>query len=189
MSRLYRILISFWLVVGFFLQMTTLPALAAAIPIAQTSAKDFLKLGVKKITAEDLKQASVNFTQAIELDSELAAAYSNRCLVYIELGKYEQAAMDCTQALQLNPKNAESYLNRGLAYYRQGHYLDAIADYNQTIKLNPADYRAYYNRGLAYFEQKDYEQALSDYNRALHYTQRDNQAISSIYNDRGLAYF
>ncbi|CAA9519411.1 MAG: hypothetical protein AVDCRST_MAG96-2846, partial [uncultured Segetibacter sp.] len=80
--------------------------MATAIPIAQVSAQEFLKLGVEKTTTGDLQQAVVKFTQAIKLDSKLAAVYSNRCLVYIQLGEYEPATMDCTQALQLNPKNA-----------------------------------------------------------------------------------
>lgn len=183
MSHLYRILVSCGLVIVFLIFQQTAPALA------QMSDQGFFKLGIENITVGNLQQAIVNFTQAIKLNSNLAAAYSNRCLVYLELREYQQATTDCTQALQLNPVNVESYLNRGLAYYKQGHYQQAIADYQQAIKLNPLDYRAYYNRGLVYSQQQDYQQALSDYNQALHHLQNDPQAIASVYNDRGLAYF
>ncbi|MGC1393328.1 MAG: tetratricopeptide repeat protein, partial [Coleofasciculaceae cyanobacterium] len=128
MSRLYRILISLGLVAVFFMPVTTIPALAAVIPITQISAKDFLKLGVENTSRGEFEQAIINFSQAIKLDVKMAAAYSNRCLVYNQMEEYQRAIIDCTQAMQLNPDKIESYLNRGLAYYRQGNYQEAIAD-------------------------------------------------------------
>jgi tetratricopeptide (TPR) repeat protein len=58
-----------------------------------------------------------------------------------------------------------------------------------VIQLKPQDYRAYYNRGLARFDQEDYESAIADYNQALRQTPTPySQALSSVYNDRGLVY-
>jgi tetratricopeptide (TPR) repeat protein len=207
MSRLYRNLIHFSCVVTFLIQILTTQAFAAPSASAQTSTSDFFKSGVEKIQNGDWKQALVEFTQAIELNAEKAAAYGNRCLVYIQLGEYLNATDDCTQALQLKPNNASSvrelvrspvvanirasaYLNRGLAYHRQARYQEAIADFNQTIKIKPIDYSAYYNRGLARFEQEDYEEAIADFNQALQQIPTPQEkTLATVYNDRGLTHF
>jgi tetratricopeptide (TPR) repeat protein len=201
-SYLIKIFIKFSIVAVLLIFSMTTQAFAAPTSIAQMSASDFFKSGVEKIQSGDLEQALVEFTQAIRLNSQLAGAYSNRCLIYIQLADYPKAAEDCTKALQLNPDSkviaaerrehwrASAYLNRGLAYYRQARYLEAIADYNQMIQLKPFDYRAYYNRGLALAQQQDYQKAIADYNQALRQIQAPySQEMATIYNDRGLAHF
>ncbi len=188
MSQLYRIFFSFGIVVALIILPLTAPAKAAKLAVAPISATEFFKLGVEETRREHYEEAIKNFTQAIKLDADFATAYSNRCLVHIQLGDYEKAAADCTAALQLNPNNTEAYLNRGLAYYRLGNYPAAISDYQEIIAINSSDFRAYYNRGLARFELKDYEGAIADYNQTLRKThQRPEALLADVYNDRGLA--
>ena len=156
----------------------------------QITASDFFKLGVKEIQKGSYQAAIDNFSLAIQIQSDFSAAYSDRCLAYIQIQDYHQAIVDCTQALNLVPDNVEAYLNRGLAKYRQGNYLDAIADYNQVIALKPDNFRAYYNRGIALAEDGNYPQAIIDYNLALTKIPSTNTLqLADIYNDRGLAHF
>jgi tetratricopeptide (TPR) repeat protein len=188
MTHLYRILFSFGIVVALTVLPMMAKAQAATVAIAPMDATEFFKLGVEETRSEKYEQAIADFTQAIELDADFAAAYSNRCLVYLQLGDYTKAADDCTTSLQLNPDNTEAYLNRGLAYYRLGNYQSAISEYAQVIEHDSNDFRAYYNRGLARFELKDYERAIADYNQALRENhQRSNPLLADVYNDRGLA--
>lgn len=189
MTHLYRILFSFGIVVALIVLPMTTQAKAATVAIAAPiSATQFFNLGVDEIQSDKYEQAIADFTQAIELDANFAAAYSNRCLVYIQLGDYAKAADNCTAALQRNPDNTEAYLNRGLAYYRLGKYQSAISEYTQVIKRNSNDFRAYYNRGLARFELKDYAKAIADYNQALHSNHQPSKPLlADVYNDRGLA--
>ncbi len=188
MSQLYRIFFSFGIVVALIILPVTPQAKAANLAVAPISAAEFFKLGVEATRSEQYEQAIEDFTQAIGLEADFAAAYSNRCLVHIQLGDDEKAAEDCTAAVQLNPNNIEAYLNRGLAYHRLGNYQAAISEYQKVIALNSNDFRAYYNQGLARFELKDYKGAIADYNQALHQIhQRSEPLLADVYNDRGLA--
>ena len=155
---------------------------------------EFFHMGVKNIQLGNHQQAIENFTQVIEFNPEFnpnfVAAYSNRCLAYLQLKQYHNAIADCTVALKKAPSNTEAYLNRGLAEYRLGNYQAAILDHNQVIQLKPHDFRAYYNRGLAYAALKNHPKAIRDYNLALtQISQLSNSRLADIYNDRGLVHF
>lgn len=138
---------------------------------------------------EGAYQTAVNqFTEAIAVDANYAAAYSDRCLAYIYLEDYPAAITDCTHALELNPRDTEAYLNRGLAYQRLGQAAAALADYDYLLQLRPHDFRAYYNRGLVQANQQAYREAIVDYGAALRQASPlDHATLAAIHNDRGLA--
>jgi len=166
MSRFYRFILSLSIVFALF---HGLPAMAEASPslIAQSGAPNFLKQGVNKIQSGNYQGAIKDFTHAIQHETDVAAAYSNRCLAHIQLGDYQSAIADCTQAVSLAPNNTEAFLNRGLAYYRLSHYQAAIADNERVIKLNPQELRAFYNRGVARDGLGHHTEAIFDYDQAL----------------------
>ncbi|MDB9374281.1 tetratricopeptide repeat protein [Nodularia sphaerocarpa] len=177
------------LVLAFLLNCSTTSAYSLPIVNTQVTANDFLSLGVTQMQSGNYREAIENFNQALELKSDFAVAYSDRCQAHLQLQDYHEAITDCHQAISLAPDNFETYLSRGLAEYRQGNDSAAIADYNQAIALQPIDFRAYYNRGLARVGEGNYSQAIADYNIAL--TQippTTSSFLADIYNDRGLAH-
>ena len=151
---------------------------------------DIFNSGLDQIDRQHYQQALVDFTQVIDRqDNLVGAAYSNRCLVNLELKNYLAAKADCKTAIQYNSDNVEAYLNLGLAYYRQQKYPQAIAQYQKVIRRDGHDYRGYYNLGLAHFALKDYQPAIADYNLALKSPQLINTKQKSlIYNDLALSY-
>ena len=60
-------------------------------------------------------QALELYTEAIQQDSRMAAAYSNRALVHLKLSQPEAAEADCNHALELEPSNAKAILRRAAA--------------------------------------------------------------------------
>ena len=185
MIRFYRFILSLSMSIVFGILITA-PAQPSPIPQAQ----GFFNWGVDNIVHGDYQGAIKNFTEAINGQSNLANAYSNRCFAYVQLGDYQTAIEDCTQASMLEPKNAEAYLNRGVAHYRQGHYQAAIEDNNQVIQLKPYDFRGYYNRGVASSGLGNHTEAIVDYNQALGQSPKlPSRLLADIYNDRGLARF
>ncbi len=158
--------------------------------ISEGNTSDIFNSGLDHVQQHNYQRALVNFTQVINRqDNLVGSAYSNRCLVNLQLQNYSAAEVDCTNALQHNPDNIEAYLNLGLTYYRQGEYNQAIAQSQQVIQRDGKDYRAYYNRGLAYFAMEDYPQAITDYNLALISSRAFNpESKSLIYNDLALTY-
>jgi tetratricopeptide (TPR) repeat protein len=65
----------------------------------------------------------------LELDPELAEAYTYRGLIYQQKRDWDRAIADYTRALELKPKDAEIYFNRGLAYSRKYNFHQAIVNF------------------------------------------------------------
>ena len=158
--------------------------------ISDGNGRDIFNSALENIRQQNYQEALVGFTQVINLNDDLVgAAYSDRCLVNLQLQQYLDGESDCTIALQYNSDNLEARLNLGLTYYRLGESEKAIAEYNEVIKRDRHDYRAYYNRGLAHFALKDYPAAIADYNLALMSNQEiTEQQRTLIYSDRGVTY-
>jgi tetratricopeptide (TPR) repeat protein len=186
----WQILLNFSFALVILLFLIELPAQAAIETFSNSRASAFFDRGIENTNNHNYQQALSDFTRVINLKTDfVSAAYSNRCLVQLQLGNNQAAKSDCTAALQLNPDNAEAYLNRGLAEYRLGNYPAAIKQYQEVIQRIEDDYRAYYNQGLAHFAQQDYEKALDDYERALLLNNVNSASgKASIYNDKGLVY-
>lgn len=171
------------LMIVFSLQAQT----ARAIP----ETNSLFYLGIENIRSHHYQEALSNFTQVINLkDRFVSAAYSNRCLINLQLGNDQAAKSDCTAALNLNSNNLETYLNEGLAEYRLGNYREAIKQYQEVIQRNKNDYRAYYNQGLAYFALANYGKAIQNYEQALLASDPSSASVQTlIYSDKGLTYF
>ncbi len=158
--------------------------------VSEGNTAEIFNSGLDNLQQLNYHEALVNFTQVINRqDNLVGAAYSNRCLVNLQLQNYSAAEIDCTNALRHNSDNIEAYLNLGLTYYRQGEYDQALAQYQQVIQRDGEDYRAYYNQGLADFAMEDYPQAITDYSLALMSSRAFNpESQSLIYNDLALTY-
>lgn len=166
-------------------------ALIWLAPLSAVNADEdssFFRAGVGFFQQGRYLEAVEQFSAAIQV-RPTSAAYSNRCLSYIQLSVYDQAIADCSEAIALAPENSEAYLNRGIAAYRTGNSDAAIVDYTQLLQFQPKDYRAYYNRGLAQAEQRHYRAALQDFNAALQQVSPlDQETHAVILNDRGTVY-
>ena len=64
-------------------------------------------------------RAIVDFTRAIDLNSDDANAYFNRGRVYREKGDDDRAITDFSKAIGLKPDDTETYNNRGVSYYNK----------------------------------------------------------------------
>ena len=85
---------------------------------------------------DDIQQAIMNFTKAIELRSGYAEAYNNRGDLYECVGDYQQAIVDFTKAIELKPDYAMAYVNRGITYARlDNKSLLSIADIKKAVSL------------------------------------------------------
>jgi tetratricopeptide (TPR) repeat protein len=121
-------------------------------------------------TAEEkagMNKAIADYTQAIKLDPNLAAAYHERGDSYNILGNYDQAIKDYNQAIKLDPNYAVAYTRRGNAYSGKGMTDQAITDYTTALRIDPNNTEAYNWRGAAYHEKGLYDRAIEDYTAAL----------------------
>ena len=60
-------------------------------------------------------QAVRLYSEALEADSSLAAAYNNRALAHLKLKNIADAEADCGYVLRLEPHNVKAFLRRAAA--------------------------------------------------------------------------
>ena len=130
--------------------------------------------------------ALVDYNKAIQVDPNLAIAYSNRGFVYYNQNKWNLALADYNKAIQIDPNLAEPYNNRGLLYYKQKKWDLALADFNKStqIQSNPNLSLTYSNRGFVYYNQKKWDLALADFNKSIEI----NPDLAEVYILRSLVW-
>ncbi|MGP1382405.1 MAG: tetratricopeptide repeat protein [Thainema sp.] len=83
----------------------------------------------------DRTSALTAYTQAIQLNPNLAEAYCNRGILYFQLGQLDAALHDYAEAIRLRPHYSEAYYNRSVALARQWRYAQAAEDLQAAIRL------------------------------------------------------
>jgi tetratricopeptide (TPR) repeat protein len=129
------------------------------------------------------QEAEEDLTQAIELDSDNALAYSNRAIARLYLDHKAEAMADANRAVELDER--ELYTRLYVARY-SGEYETAIKDATSLLELegHPTAYLLS-SRGLAYVDSGQLERGLEDLNEAL---ELDPQYTAG-FDRRGYAYF
>jgi tetratricopeptide (TPR) repeat protein len=111
--------------------------------------------------------AIAEFTEALRLQPQLAAAYTNRGIAYSHLDRLEEALADLNTALRLVPDLRDALAWRGQLWLRKGDSDKALTDYNAALRIDPAHQGVLTQRALLWARRRDYVRALEDCNRAM----------------------
>jgi len=124
--------------------------------------------------------AIAEYTRAIELKPDFAAAYNNRG--YAAYSKYDGSdpLPDLNRALQLRPNFPHAYNTRGCIHMGSGRVNEALADFNRAIQLQPDYPRAFRNRGSVLMKKGRYSAAFSDFEHAGDNPKRIVAIIASV---------
>lgn len=90
--------------------------------------------------SESLERAIDNFSRSIELDPQLASAYSYRAKAYRIKGMIEEAFRDSTMVIQLwrdQQSTARAYATRARIYRKLGQDELYEANFRKSIELDP----------------------------------------------------
>lgn len=135
-------------------QCTTTHAPASQPPASLVSAADFLAQGDYEYDRGACNEAIVDYTRAIELEPQSAAAYNDRAYTAMRLQNYSAALEDLNRAIELRPDYANALMNRGdiYNYYYAIDRQRAIADYDRVIALGATAHSSVCgHRMLAYY--------------------------------------
>ena len=141
--------------------------LSVATPSFCDTADDYFDSGFAKQTKGDFDSAIADYTKAIELKPDFAAAFDKRGNAKSDKGDLDGALADYTKAIELKPDFAGAYNNRSNAKQANGDLAGAIADCSKAIELKPDYALAYCNRGIVEEAKGDLGGALADYNKAI----------------------
>jgi tetratricopeptide (TPR) repeat protein len=76
------------------------------------------------------------FRQAVTLDPEPAAGWSNLALVLKVEGRFDEALAAYDEAIQRNPDDAQIRVNRAVALLQSGRWTEAWTDYEWRLRLS-----------------------------------------------------
>ncbi len=124
----------------------------------------FYHLGLKSsITPTKIKY----FTEALELDPGLSAAYKKRGILYYFQEEYTEAINDLHRVIELKSFESEAHLMLGLAYMKKGDVDEAVANLNRAIELDPKLADTYGYRSELYRLKGMIEDAIEDATRVI----------------------
>ena len=153
-----------------------------------TEAEIVENLAVALMQSGRFDEAFQAFAESIELDPELAAAYTNRGSLYVNLGRYDEARTDLTRAAALDPTNADVHYNFGILLGQQEQLEEAITAYDRAIALRPDFSAAHHNRSIDLTTLHRLDDAVASYTALLevepgHFGGRMNRSL--IYAELG----
>ncbi|KAF9153787.1 PsbP domain-containing protein 3, chloroplastic, partial [Linnemannia schmuckeri] len=79
------------------------------------------------------------YTEAIEVNPNVAAFYANRAFAHTKLEAYGAAILDGDKAVEVDPKYAKGYYRRGVGKYALARYKEAAKDFRIVLKFAPGD--------------------------------------------------
>jgi tetratricopeptide (TPR) repeat protein len=142
--------------------------------------------GVGERMQGEFGKAIKTFSEAIELNPNLAEAYFRRGICFHLIGEDKMAISDFVQSANLNVEQPDPRANlwEGFTHAKLGDYLEAVRAYGNAIAASDRYTPAFVNRGLAYMQLEEFDKAIADFNEAI----RLEPTQAEHYYKRGVAY-
>ncbi len=134
---------------------------------AQIRAATEFRRGVCLRLLGRLGDAVVAFTEAINLNPDMAEAYFRRGICFYYMNEDQLAVDDFKRAGSIEYQDPRARLWEGFAYSKLGDYHEAIRAYGSALAESDRYVPAYVNRGLAYMMLGENEKAVTDFNAAI----------------------
>ncbi len=108
------------------------------IPITSNKqAMYYFNNGFRLYKKTKMKDAVVQFDQAIKLDPKCAEFYFRRGDSFLELDKLNEAYCDFTKTIELEPRCYPAFKRRARLNYERGKFAEALKDYASAEKAAP----------------------------------------------------
>ena len=109
------------------------------LTLRQYLSVDYLNRGVVWANKGDWDKAIIDYSKALEINSEHVMVYNNRGNAWAEKGDLDQAIADYAKSLGINPEYYDAYYNRGIAWANKGEWDKAIEDFTRAIEIDPVN--------------------------------------------------
>lgn len=124
------------------------------------------KRGELKADLGMMKEAMVDFNDAVTKDAGQWRAVHNRGVLMAQSGDFSQAFDAFNKTIELNPKFAKAHSNRASLYVQAGEFETALSDYKRAISLDPDLIIAHKGRGRVCHVLGRLEEALQHFEAA-----------------------
>ena len=136
-------------------------------PSTPDPAIGYFNRGTEHLENGDAKSAIDNFTRALELKPNDAAARANRAAAYIQTDQYRRASEDLDKLEALDASNPALYRLRGMVALNSGRYDEAIAAFSKSLETTSNHEYLLIHRAQAYERKGELNKALADIDKLL----------------------
>ncbi len=130
-------------------------------------------------------KALVEYNTSMSLDTTNYETWSNRGVVYNNLGNYNQAIYDFTKSLKYKSDNLDGYIGRANSYSAINKFAEALPDYDKYLSMKLDDAKAYLWRGTALVNTGKLDAAMIDFEKCQKMIPNDYE----VYYWKGLVYY
>lgn len=141
---------------------------------------DYTERGEILFALQRNTEAIASFDQAIEIDPNMASAWSNRGFVQIANRDYAGAESSITKALAIDPNFAPAWANRGLLLTNLKKYLESVAAFDKAVQLNDRDPEILSNLGVALYYSGQSDKAVQSLRKALEIDPKFLPAVEAL---------
>ena len=139
-----------------------------AIQIDPENAFAYNALGSARARLKQWSLALGQFSRAIALKEDYAAAYFNRGVTYYNSSIHDDLALqDFSWAIDREPFDPLALDMRGKTYLRLRDNANALADFNRALELDPSNAAALAGRGGVFYRQGRYPDAVKELTESL----------------------
>tara|TARA_E500000331_G_scaffold211172_1_gene202428 strand:+ start:115 stop:2655 length:2541 start_codon:yes stop_codon:yes gene_type:complete len=128
---------------------------------------DALQKGEEEEDNDNLKEAIVYYSKAIDILKTNPTPLFKRARIYRQLGEYENSIEDYNQYILLEPDDFKGYINRGIVKSEKQDYSDAINDLQKGLEINPDDNIGHMHLGFIKQQIKDYKGSIESFTEAI----------------------
>ncbi|TVR89172.1 MAG: tetratricopeptide repeat protein [Spirochaetaceae bacterium] len=114
-----------------------------------------------------LVEAYEAYSQALELEPDMAELVYNRGVVAYDLERFEDAITDFSRTLELSDGHFGAYYNRGNAHFLLEDFVAAEQDFSRAVAIDAEDVSARYNLATTLYRLEDHRQAIVEFRVAL----------------------
>lgn len=119
------------------------------------------------IIDEDFQDAIIFLDKAIAFNSSDGAAYNDKALCYISLGRIEGAMELFNKGIEVEPGYATIHHNKGWFLNKLGLYQEALESLREALKIEPGRAVTYENIANVYENMGLVDEARAAYQEAL----------------------
>lgn len=118
--------------------------------------------------------------QAIGINSQNAAYYSNLGVVLRALGRREEAIAELRKGIQVDPNYLTSYRNLGSTLNELGRHEEAAAVLLKLVAQQPKEFVGWKQLGIAQYRRGQLLQAIQAFQKATELNANDAEALNNL---------
>ena len=115
----------------------------------------------------DLSKAVEHYSRAVELDSEMVAAYSGLGTALRNQGEIEESEAAYRAAIGVDATYASAHNSLGILLRRNGNLGESLKEINEAIMHDSSFSNAHYNLGVTLQELGKIDEAVAAYSKAI----------------------